>query len=269
MKQDDFGDRMKGYEAAEDTRLDPALPIYVRLDGRSFSRFTRGMERPFDPRMTEAMIQAAQHLVGALHPRIGYVQSDEISLLWQTDRPEAEPLFGARSLKLASICASLATAAFNHALPGVGLGAFADRLPHFDGRVANLPTRTEAANMMLWRERDAAKNAVSMAAHHHLSPKALHGKSTREMRAMLAGVGVEIDAFPCAFRRGTFLRRVNIMRQLTADELAAIPERHRPTPDAWVTRTEVRAVPMPDFHLVANREAVIFDHAEPELREAA
>ena len=55
-KHDLFGDRMKAYEAVETDRiLDASLPIYARIDGRSFSAFTRGMQRPFDERMTGAM----------------------------------------------------------------------------------------------------------------------------------------------------------------------------------------------------------------------
>jgi hypothetical protein len=54
---DELGDRMKAYEAAETGRVfDAMLPIYARMDGRSFSRFTRGMERPFDQRLALAMV---------------------------------------------------------------------------------------------------------------------------------------------------------------------------------------------------------------------
>src|SRR5262245_17342108 len=54
---DDLGDRLKAYELAETGRvLDPQLPIYARIDGRSFSTFTRSMRRPFDSRMAAAMI---------------------------------------------------------------------------------------------------------------------------------------------------------------------------------------------------------------------
>ena len=50
---------MKGYEAVETARrFDVHLPIYARIDGRSFSRFTRGMARPFDIRMIDAMIDS-------------------------------------------------------------------------------------------------------------------------------------------------------------------------------------------------------------------
>jgi tRNA(His) 5'-end guanylyltransferase len=42
-----FGARMKLYEAAEvGRRLMPLLSICVRIDGETFSSFTRGLPRP-------------------------------------------------------------------------------------------------------------------------------------------------------------------------------------------------------------------------------
>src|ERR1700761_6891397 len=83
-KKDDFGDRMKQvYEAPEtERRFLPMLPIYARLDGRSFSRLTKDMARPYDVRMSDAMVDTTKYLVGETHALIGYTQSDEISLVW-------------------------------------------------------------------------------------------------------------------------------------------------------------------------------------------
>lgn len=39
-KRDDFGDRMKTYERLSESQLIPNLPIVVRLDGKSFSKYT-------------------------------------------------------------------------------------------------------------------------------------------------------------------------------------------------------------------------------------
>lgn len=266
---DDLGDRMKAYEAAEDRRLDGSLPIYVRIDGRGFSRFTRGMARPFDPAMTEAMTATAAGLVDRTHARIGYTQSDEISLVFMADGEVSQVFFDGRIQKLASVLAGMATALFTAALLRGPLASYAERLPHFDCRVVGLPSETEAANMLLWRELDAAKNAVSMAARAHFSHKALHGKSCRDMHAMLAEAGVDFAAFPSAFTRGTFLRRETYERAFTADELARIPEPHRPPADAVVTRSEVRAIDMPPFVTVANRADVVFRWAEPVVEKLA
>lgn len=110
---DDFGNRMKAYEAVEAARkLDSQLPIYARIDGRAFSTFTRGMQRPFDPAMTTAMIETAKHLLHATHARIGYTQSDEISLVWLADSPQSDVFFSGKVHKMVSVLASMAAAKF-------------------------------------------------------------------------------------------------------------------------------------------------------------
>ena len=248
--EDSLGDRMKGYEmAAEGGRLDVRLPVYARIDGRSFSKFTHGLERPFDQRMSRAMIETTKGLVDRTHARIGYTQSDEISLVYLADGERSDILFNGRQQKLTSVLASLATALFTAAIPE----EWRSRLPHFDCRVCGLPSRTEAANMFIWRWKDASKNAIQMVAQANFSPKQLHGG---QMVTMLREKGIEFDEFPAGFRRGTFARRVLERRELTAAELAIIPERHRPT--SAVERHRLAVFEVEDFFSLDDREAFIF-----------
>lgn len=280
---DTLGDRMKTYESAwTEVRFanDPAKPIYARIDGRSFSRFTRGMNRPFDARMTAAMIDTTERLVRDTHACIGYTQSDEISLVWLPGGDMSELFFGGKVQKTVSIVASLAAAAFNRSvLRWFGEDAdranvLADRLPHFDTRVIQLPSRAETINMILWRCNDASRNAVSMAARAVFPHSALHGRGSGEMLGMLTAKGVVFDDYPESFRHGTFVRRRVFDRPYTETELANIPERHRPEPGTMVTRSEVTRLTIPvAFRFVQNREAVVFDDDEPifsqPLRTAA
>lgn len=264
--KDDFGDRMKRYEAAESERcFMPLLPIYARIDGRCFSAFTRGLDRPFDVRLTRAMVETTKFLVEETHARIGYTQSDEISLVWLQERYDSEAFFGGKIQKLTSILASLATAKFNHVcLENAALAERAkEQLPVFDCRVFQLPNRTEAANVFLWREKDATKNAISMAARHYYPHTQLHGKSGSEMQEMIFQKGQNFNDYPAFFKRGTFVRRVKVERGFTQDELARIPEKHRPPLEKLVSRSSVIEIEMPIFTKVTNREAVIFDGAFP------
>lgn len=268
MRKDDFGDRMKAYEAAETERFFmPLLPIYARIDGRCFSGFTQGLERPFDLRISRAMVETTRFLVEETHARIGYTQSDEISLLWQQDRLDSEVFFNGKITKLVSVLASLATAKFNHiCLTDEALRERTRKLlPVFDCRVFQLPNRAEAANAFLWREKDATKNAVSMAARSFYSARQLHGKSGAEMQEMIFQKGQNFNDYPAFFKRGTFVRRITEGRPFTPEELARIPEPHRPAPETLVTRSRVVELDMPVFSKVRNREAVLFDGAAPEL----
>jgi tRNA(His) 5'-end guanylyltransferase len=263
---DSLGDRMKEYERRETSRqLLPLLPIYARIDGRCFSAFTRGMARPYDPDMAGAMQATLRHLIESTHARIGYTQSDEISLVWLADEPQSDVFFSGKVQKMASVLAALATAAFTRALLDGPLAERATLLPHFDARVFQLPNKTEAANAFLWRELDATKNAISMAASHYYSAKELHGKSGAEKQEMLFAKGVNFNDYPASFKRGTFMRRVVQERPLTPEELIRIPAKHRPTDGQLVTRSAVVALDMPRFGSVTNREEVIFDGAEPAI----
>ena len=264
---DSLGDRMKDYEAREaGRRFLPMLPVYARIDGRNFSAFTRGMDRPYDLAMTEAMIRTTEALVEETHARIGYTQSDEISLVWQAERSDSSIFFDHRIAKMTSVLASFATAAFIHALRWEGSYAGRiDNLPHFDCRVFQLPNRSEAANVFLWREQAATKNAISMAARSVYSHKALDHKNGAEMQEMLFAKGINFNDYPNHFKRGTFVRRTTIRRAFTDVELARIPEAHRPETGTMVDRSETGRLDFPRFGSVTNREAVIFDGADPDV----
>lgn len=211
--------------------------------------------------MTDAMIETTECLIDETHARIGYTQSDEISLVWQTERSDQSIFFDHRLSKMTSVLASFATAAFIRALMGGVHNLRVFSMPHFDCRVWQVPSRAEAANTFLWREQDATKNAVSMAARSVYSHKELDHKSGPEMQEMLFEKGINFNDYPAFFKRGTFVRRITVSRLLTPEELARIPAGHEP--EGEVLRSEITPIEMPRFGSVTNREAVIFDGADP------
>jgi len=75
--KDALGDRIKGYEARETgRRAMRGVPLVARVDGRSFSKFTRGMARPFDSDFADLMVEVARCLVEQTHAKVAYVQSE-------------------------------------------------------------------------------------------------------------------------------------------------------------------------------------------------
>lgn len=264
MKNDDFGDRMKLLEQSEAGRmLMPLLPVCVRLDGKGFSRFTKGLARPFDIGMTRAMVLTTMHLVEETNARVGYTQSDEISLVFYSDSYESQIFFNGKVQKLVSVLASMATAKFNSLIPD-HLPSKIGLLPVFDCRVWNVPNETEAANTILWREKDATKNSISMAAQALYSHKELDGKSSSDKQEMLHQKGVNWNDYPDYFKRGTFIQRRKYMVELTDAERLRIPEAHRPAAGEKVERSRVIELHVPPFNRVINRTDVVFRGAEPE-----
>jgi tRNA(His) guanylyltransferase len=263
VNMDDFGDRMKMYEMMEAGRkFIPMLPIYARIDGRSFSSFTRGMNRPYDMQMTNCMVETTRYLVEETNAIMGYTQSDEISLAWFSNNIDSQVFFDGRVQKMTSTLAAMASVKFFSLAQLIWANKTANVLPTFDCRVFQLPNKIETANVFLWRERDATKNAISMAARSMFSHKALHAKSGSEMQEMMFSEhGVNFNDYPAFFKRGTFVQRKKVMRELTVEELERIPVHHRPS--GPIERRTVLTLDMPSFSKVLNRVDVIFEGAEP------
>lgn len=262
---DELGDRMKVYEGVETSRkLNPKLPIYVRLDGRGFSKFTRGMERPFDPRMSLIMKYTIKSLIQKTHAIVGYTQSDEISLLYYNDNPQGSVFFDGKIQKICSVLAGLTSSLFTRYTLDCLESKYFDRTPHFDCRVFQLPSKVEACNALIWREKDASRNAIQMVGQHYFSSKELFGKSTQEVLEKIKAIPIDYEnEYPQYFRKGLYLKKYPVEKELSFDELMKIPEDKRPM--GPVIRGEIQEIQMTSLLEVKNRIEVIFDGVKPEL----
>lgn len=253
---DTLGDRLKQLEAVEAGRRAPkGLPLMARLDGRSFHTWTRGLRRPYDDALSSLMIKTTKQLVQETHATVGYTQSDEITLCWyvKADSP-GEYMFDGKFQKLTSVLASIATAYFN--LEGLKHFSLPRSLATFDCRVWSVPDLRTAYLNFLWRELDATKNAISMAASTYYSPKQLHGKTGAERVEMLAQAGINFEDYPNFFKRGAYVRRVNVWKELTPEELFNIPEQFRPS--GLVQRSEVVELDLAPLPKVTNPIVTLF-----------
>ena len=202
-RKDDFGDRMKSYEAAYMQRTVPRVPLVIRVDGCHFHSFTRGMAKPFDPILTktmqDTMLAMCKEITGAV---FGYTQSDEITVVCRLADPvNMSEYYEGRVQKILSITASKATLNFNRwFMRNVKeYGQEPDRYPgaadpdvyrrrlmgaEFDSRVMNIPDM-DLYNCLIWRQSDATRNSVSMLAQSHYTQRELQGKKRPEMMDML------------------------------------------------------------------------------------
>lgn len=259
---DALGDELKYHESLESVRRGQiGEPVVVRVDGCSFSKFTKGFKRPFDARIAQAMDEACVAVVDRLHPVLGYTQSDEMTFVfWNAEQDVA---FAGRLQKLASVCAAIATGAFLKA----ALRLFPEHVesvtPVFDGRAHALDI-TLAAKNVEWRELDARRNAVSMAAHSVLGHSAMPGKSSADLKEMLADAGVDFASYPERFKRGAFFRRRKVMIERTPEEIERIPEQFRAQAAGLKERTvTVRLEGVPPLSIVENLEGFVFHDEAP------
>ena len=188
------------YESRFRRELMRRTPLIVRVDGRAFHTYTRGMERPFSERLINAMVEAAQAVGAEMQGfKAGYVQSDEASFFaTDYDTVQTGAWFGYVQSKVETIASSVMTAAFNRAM-GNGRDA------HFDARAFNVP-REEVANYFLWRAMDWERNSVGMYCRAFFSHKQMSGQGKADQHEMLYGIGknwaTDLDA---RLRNGTWI----------------------------------------------------------------
>lgn len=228
--KDVLGDRLKSLEQVEASRkADPFLPLMCRIDGKGFSKFTKGLDRPFDSRFSALLKETCKFLVEESEALLGYCQSDEITLYWYLDKENnsnREFWFDGKFQKLTSVLASLASSHFVANLPSY-LPEKVGKYPAFDARVWSVPDLETAYENFLWRYYDARKNSISMLARSVFSHKSLQRKSAREMLNMLEEKGVIWNSYPSHFRFGSYFKRQRVLVNDFSN--SDIPEKYWPT----------------------------------------
>lgn len=230
---DTLGDRMKDqYERRARTMLPRRSHMIIRCDGRCFSGYTRGLDRPFDAQLMADMAATAAELASEVSGcRLAYTQSDEISMV-VTDfaAPSTQAWFDGNQQKIVSISAALATAVFNELRPG--------KRALFDSRAFTIPDPVEVENYLIWRQQDATRNSIQMAAQARFSPRQLHGKGGGELQDMLwREHRINWNDYPAEFKRGTLVAPVTRVEPVTyvdrrTGETCTTPEVER---RSWVT----------------------------------
>lgn len=188
---DSLGDRMKKYEDVNRIKLMRRNPVIIRLDGKAFHTWTKGLDRPHDDTFIAIMANTMKFLCENIQGAVfAYCQSDEISILLRDyDALNTEAWFDNNVQKMVSVSASLATGIFNQ----LAAGAFEDKpLAFFDSRVFSLP-KDDVVNYFIWRQQDAVRNSIRSVATHHLGHKKCHGKNNVEVQDMLMQMDVPVN----------------------------------------------------------------------------
>jgi tRNA(His) 5'-end guanylyltransferase len=231
-KKDSLGDRMKNnYENRAKTYLVRRMPVIIRLDGKAFHTFTKGLKKPYDEIFHNTMNATMKYLCENIQGcKLGYTQSDEITLLLTDyDTLDTDAWFGYNVQKMCSVSASMATMAFNKFLRELS-ECYIDNLDFFDlndndtrtyvnnlrkkcnnamfdARCFNIPV-DEVTNCFIWRQQDATRNAIQMLGQCNFSHKELQGKSCNDIQDMLMlQKGINFNDMPTEFKRGVCCRK--------------------------------------------------------------
>jgi tRNA(His) 5'-end guanylyltransferase len=260
---DTLGDRMKDfYEDRYRINLPRRTYTIIRIDGKAFHTYTKGLQRPFDAGLIEDMNETTAYLCKNIQgAKLGYVQSDEISII-VTDFDElgTHAWFDNNMQKMASIAASLATAKFNQlrmarsTWEGSDIAGSLDqddienfKLAMFDARVFQIPFIDEVVNYLIWRQQDATRNSISSVAQSLYSHKELHNKSTDDMQEMIFQKGINWNDYSYREKRGTVIARVEIKTLAKDFKFADDGKTHVIDPSQIITRKKWQTVETPVF----------------------
>lgn len=213
--------------------------IALRLDGKAFHTYTRGLDRPFDRLLMDAMDETTAILCKEVSGTVlGYTQSDEISLFLDVKAKEGtKPWLGGAIQKIVSVSAAIATAHFNQIRNQQGQG---DKIGYFDSRIMAFESIESIDDYIAWRRADAIKNSTSMAAETYFSSVQVMGKNSEDRRQMLAEIGKPWEELPEGFRYGRLTFRewydepVTFFNKKKQHEETVIATRSR-----WVTESAI------------------------------
>lgn len=219
--KDALGDRMKEfYEDRTRIKLPRRTYTIIRIDGKAFHTYTKGLQRPFDEGLIEDMNNTTAYLCKNIQgAKFGYVQSDEISIvLTDFDDLGTHAWFDNNLQKMVSVAASMATAEFNR----LRLARFMEdsmivvepedikkfKMAQFDARAFQIPFIDEVENYFIWRQQDAVRNSISSVAQSLYSPRELNGVKTDQMQELIFQKGINWNDYDFRLKRGAVIGKV-------------------------------------------------------------
>lgn len=252
MSKDALSIRQKEfYEVRTRTYLPRRTYTIIRLDGRAFHTYVRGLNKPFDEDLIEAMDSTAIYLCKNIQgAKLAYVQSDEITIVMTDfDTLQTDAWFDGEVQKIVSVSASMATREFNRVriiqqlANGIDIKYILNgKLAEFDSRAFTIPFKEEVLNNIIWRQRDCVRNSISSVAQSLFSHTQLTGKNQSDMQEMCFEKGVNWNDFPEKQKRG----RVIVKKQIN------YPSKNGGEP---YIRNEWKSIAAPDF----NKDRSLFD----------
>lgn len=258
MSNDSLGDRMKSYEGIPNIQLTPRMPCIIRIDGKAFHSYTKDCKRPFDKALADLMDSTMLYLCENVATTVfGYVQSDEISLLLHNYRSlGSQAWFDNKIQKICSVSASMAAAYLTYNSYVINQQYYEDckratmspetpdpqernycKLAAFDARVFVLP-ENEVANYFIWRQQDATRNSIQMAARALYSHSECNNKNQNDLQEMIFQKGINWNDYAVGFKRGRCAYKVPKEKTWT-DKKGQV---HKITRQAWEVDLEMPVI---------------------------
>lgn len=210
-------DRIASYIDTSTFKLLNRLPIIITINGRSFSKITSLLEKPFALSFAECicstLFKLSHEIEGAV---FGYSFNDEIIIIARNDQHlDTSPWYDNNIQKISSVVSSMATLHFNNYANSIDLNLMGE--PVFSTNIFNVPNITEAINVMIYKQQQNIQNSVHFACFYELLKK--YDKT--DIKEILSGTSyddkvnllqhecnIDFNEYPLAFRRGVACYRM-------------------------------------------------------------
>jgi tRNA(His) guanylyltransferase len=210
-------DRIDAYQASADTRLLPRVPVVIVINGRSFSKLTSLLDKPYDKKFTECilntMLRLCTDVEGAL---FAYQHNDEIVVIARNDQgTDTAPWYDNRAQKISSVTSSIATLHFNRCATAIDLNLMGEAI--FSSQVFVVPTIMEAINTLVYKQQYNFQTSIQFACFYELLNKydkdtiknMINGLTLDERIDLLQQESqVDFNQYPVSFRRGSACYKV-------------------------------------------------------------
>lgn len=210
-------ERVASYVEAADYKLLAKLPIIITINGRSFSKLTSLLEKPFDTKLAECLcatlVMVSQEIDGAF---FGYAFNDKMVIVARNDASnDTMPFCNGDIQRIASVVASVATLRFAEYAAAQDLNLMGD--PIFYASVFAAPNITEAINTVIFEQQQAIQSSLYFACVYELLKKDfdrndihnLLSDTTFDDKIALLKQECQVDfnEYPAIFRRGAAVYR--------------------------------------------------------------
>lgn len=239
-------DRMKMYETEYDQRIPKNKPFIVRLNGRTFSKWTKKLPSRSDPNFQKTMVLTMNDLISEFKPATGYTHSDDITLIF----PECS-IFKRRVQKIITVMAGYCSARFNYHIQEIPKSMYSESVQnviqkgifHFDARVICPNKSYEILNHQIWRSvHECYSIAVQWSAREFYTNNELYKKTTNNMIEMIALKNITFDDFPEHILYGTYAKRENYVKEIQHDDCIESVIRTRVANKTWKMLNEPGAL---------------------------
>ena len=204
-------DRIESYQVQTEYKLLNKLPVIICVNGRTFSKTTSLLDKPYSKPFAQCLASTALKLCSEIEGCIfAYQHNDEIILISRNDQSnDTLPWFDNKIQKISSIVSSIATLHFNQCVSNSDLNLLGDS--YFTTKVFTVPTIAEAINTIIYKQQQNFYNSVQFACFYELLKK--HDKNF--IKEMLQGLSfdekvsllqqecdLDFNQYPSSYRRG-------------------------------------------------------------------